>query len=128
MASQIIRAAIGKDAPYFKTSTSDAKKGNFRDISLDDYKNKYLLLFFYPLDFTFVCPTEILEFSNKAAKFRDVGCEVVGCSIDSKFSHMEWTQKPRNKGGLGEIDIPLLADVNKKVSGSLFRLLIAMVY
>ena len=115
MASQALRATIGKAAPYFKTTAWDYRKGNFREISLDDYKNKYLLLFFYPFDFSFVCPTEILEFSNKAAKFRENNCEVLGCSIDSKFSHMEWTQKPRNKGGLGEIDIPLLADVNKKV-------------
>lgn len=60
MASQVIRAMVGKTAPYFKTIAWDFRKGNFRDISLDDYKNKYLLLFFYPLDFTFVCPTEIL--------------------------------------------------------------------
>lgn len=63
-----------------------------------------------------MCPTEILEFSKYAEQFRKVGCEVIGCSVDSQFCHMEWTKKPRKQGGLGEIDMPLLADLNKQVS------------
>lgn len=91
-------------------------QGDFKTIQLSDYKGKYLVLFFYPLDFTFVCPTEIIAFSNHAKAFREVNCEVVACSIDSKFSHMEYSLKSRKDGGLGEMDIPLLADVNKKIA------------
>ena len=74
------------------------------------------MLFFYPLDFTFVCPTEIVQFSGKAKEFRETGCEVIGCSIDSQFSHMEYTKKDRKKGGLGKMDIPLIADVTKSIA------------
>ena len=84
-------------------------------MSLNDFKGKWLLLFFYPLDFTFVCPTQIIDFSNKAKSFREVNCEVVGCSIDSHFTHMEYTKKPRADGGLGKIDIPLLSDMGRKI-------------
>jgi alkyl hydroperoxide reductase subunit AhpC len=73
-------------------------------------------LFFYPLDFTFVCPTEIIAFNNKAKEFRESGCELLACSIDSKFSHMEYTLKSRKEGGLGPMDIPLIADVKKDIS------------
>jgi len=75
-----------------------------------------VVLFFYPLDFTFVCPTEIVSFSDKAAEFRAIGCEVIGCSIDSQFVHMEYCKKDRKKGGLGKMDIPLVADVTKKIA------------
>lgn len=75
-----------------------------------------MVLFFYPLDFTFVCPTEIVQFSDRAREFRDIGCEVVGVSIDSQFTHMEYTKKDRKKGGLGKMDIPLLADVQKTMA------------
>jgi alkyl hydroperoxide reductase subunit AhpC len=77
---------------------------------------KYVVLFFYPLDFTFVCPTEIVQFSDKAKEFREAGCEVIGCSIDSQFTHMEYTKKDRKKGGLGKLDIPLIADVSKDIA------------
>jgi len=116
MATQVIRATIGKVAPFFKTNAWVSSSNEFKEISLDNFKNKWLLLFFYPLDFTFVCPTEIVEFSNKAAEFRKLGCEVVGCSIDSHFVHRRWTLEPRNVGGLGPLDIPLLADVKKEVA------------
>lgn len=77
---------------------------------------KYVVLFFWPLDFTFVCPTEIVQFSDKAKEFRDLGCEVLGCSIDSHFTHMEYTKKDRKKGGLGKMEIPLIADINKQIA------------
>lgn len=86
------------------------------NVKLSDYKGKYVVLFFYPLDFTFVCPTEIIAFSNKAKEFRNIGVEVLACSIDSKFSHMEYSLKPRKEGGLGGLDIPLLSDVTKKIA------------
>jgi len=87
-----------------------------KEISLKDYKGKYLVLFFYPLDFTFVCPTEILAFSRMAADFRKIGCELVACSVDSEFCHMAYTKTPREQGGLGKIDIPLLSDLSRQIS------------
>ncbi|XP_046740036.1 peroxiredoxin 1 [Diprion similis] len=106
--------ALQKPAPAFKgTAVVD---GQFKDISLDDYKGKYLILFFYPLDFTFVCPTEIIAFSDRVAEFRAIGCEVVAASTDSHFSHLAWINTPRKQGGLGEMKIPLLADKSLKIS------------
>lgn len=116
MASHAIRAAIGKAAPFFKANSWVSATNEFREISLNDYKAKWVLLFFYPLDFTFVCPTEIVEFSNQARHFRENNCEVIGCSIDSHFVHRKWTLEPRTAGGLGPIDIPLLADINKQIA------------
>ena len=116
MATNVIRATVGKAAPFFKANSWNWNNQKFEEVSLDQFKNKWLLLFFYPLDFTFVCPTEIVDFSKKAKAFREVNCEVVGCSIDSHFSHMEWTKKSRDQGGLGPIDIPLIADINKEIS------------
>jgi alkyl hydroperoxide reductase subunit AhpC len=115
MTSSVIRAAIGKAAPHFKATAFDYGKQGFVEKSLTDFKGQWLLLFFYPLDFTFVCPTEIIEFSHKAKDFKQINCEVLGCSIDSHFCHMEYTKKERADGGLGKIDIPLLSDVSKKI-------------
>jgi peroxiredoxin (alkyl hydroperoxide reductase subunit C) len=85
-------------------------------ISIDGKQTtgKYLVLFFYPLDFTFVCPTEILAFQESLAEFEKVGAQVVGVSIDSPFTHLAWKNTPRNKGGLGQLDFPLLADLGKQ--------------
>lgn len=95
---------------------ADAWYNGVQKINLRDYAGKYVVLFFYPLDFTFVCPTEIVQFSDRAGEFRAINAEVIGCSIDSVFAHMEYTKKDRKKGGLGRMDIPLLADVNKNIS------------
>jgi alkyl hydroperoxide reductase subunit AhpC len=105
---------VGNKAPYFKAAALE--NGAEREISLDDYKGKWKVLFFYPLDFTFVCPTEITAFSDNVQKFRDLNCEVIACSVDSFFSHLAWTKQPRNEGGLGEINYPIIADINKTVS------------
>ncbi len=105
---------VGNNAPYFKTNA--LVNGSQKEVSLDDYKGKWKVLFFYPLDFTFVCPTEITAFSDAADKFKNLGCELIACSVDSFFSHLAWTQQPRNKGGLGEIKFPILADLNKQVA------------
>ena len=94
----------------------DAYHNGFKNVKLSDYKGQYVVLFFYPLDFTFVCPTEIINFNDRSDDFKQINCQVIGCSVDSKFSHMEYTMKPRNKGGLGDMKIPLLADINKTVS------------
>ncbi len=104
---------VQQQAPDFK---GQAVVGtSFKEISLGDYKGKWLVLFFYPLDFTFVCPTEIIAFSDRAADFKKLGAEIVACSIDSHFTHLAWVNTPRNKGGLGELNIPLLADLDKSI-------------
>ncbi|KAK0137582.1 Thioredoxin-dependent peroxide reductase, mitochondrial [Merluccius polli] len=107
-------AAVTHPAPAFKGTA--VYNGEFKEMSLDDFKGKYLVLFFYPLDFTFVCPTEIIAFSDKASEFHDVNCEVVGVSVDSHFSHLAWMNTSRKAGGLGKLHIPLLADLTKQIS------------
>ena len=77
---------------------------------------KYVVLFFWPLDFTFVCPTEICQFSDRAKDFEATNCQIVGASIDSHFTHMEYTKKDRKVGGLGKMNIPMVADVSKEIS------------
>lgn len=106
---------VQQQAPDFKADAV-MPNGEFKSLSLSDFKNKYLILFFYPLDWTFVCPTEIIAFSEKAAEFKKLNCEVVGVSIDSKFSHYHWINTPRKQGGLGEMHIPLISDVTKQIS------------
>jgi len=105
---------IGKPAPVF--SGTAVVDGQFKEISLSDYAGKYVVLFFYPLDFTFVCPTEIIAFSDRAAEFKKINCEVVACSTDSHFSHLAWINTPRKEGGLGKMSIPVLADKSTRVS------------
>lgn len=107
---------VGEKAPYFKGNA--VVNGQIKEISLETYSKKWKVLFFYPLDFTFVCPTEITSFSDKIDQFTTINCEVIGCSVDSEFSHLAWTQIPRNKGGLGEIKYPLLADLTKDIAKS----------
>lgn len=85
--------------------------------SLDDYAGKYLVLFFYPYDFNKQFQDEIIDFSENADKFKKLNCELLGCSIDSHFSHMNYINKPRNEGGLGPINFPLMADVDRKIAG-----------
>ncbi|XP_029788535.1 thioredoxin-dependent peroxide reductase, mitochondrial [Suricata suricatta] len=106
--------AVTQHAPYFKGTA--VVNGEFKDLSLDDFKGKYLVLFFYPLDFTFVCPTEIVAFSDKANEFHDVNCEVVAVSVDSHFTHLAWINTPRKNGGLGHMNIALLSDLTKQIS------------
>ncbi len=105
---------VQKAAPDFKAEALIGK--SFKEIQLSDYKGKWLVLFFYPLDFTFVCPTEITAFSDRVDEFKKLGAEIVGCSVDSKFSHLAWSEKPRKEGGLGEIKYPILADITKKIA------------
>jgi len=108
------KAFIGKPAPEF---TAEAVVDNdFKKVSLSDYKGKYVVLFFYPLDFTFVCPTEIIAFSDRADEFHKINTQLLACSTDSKFSHFAWIQQPRKQGGLGEMKIPVLADTNHQIS------------
>ncbi len=108
-------ALVAKPAPDF-TAQAVMPDGSFKEIKLSDYKGKYVILFFYPLDFTFVCPTEIIAFSTSMDEFKKRNTEVLGVSIDSHFSHLAWRNMDRKKGGLGNIAYPLVADVNKKIT------------
>ena len=106
---------VTKPAPDFK-ATAVMADGSFKEVSLSDFKGKYVLLYFYPLDFTFVCPSEILAFNRKVADFKERGVELLGVSIDSQFSHYAWRNTPVEKGGIGQIDYPLIADVSKQIA------------
>ncbi len=108
-------ALVDKPAPNF-TAQAVMPDGSFKEIKLSDYKGKYVILFFYPLDFTFVCPTEIIAFSNSMDEFKKRKCEVLGVSVDSHFSHLAWRNTDRKNGGLGDIAYPLVADLNKKIT------------
>lgn len=106
---------VTKPAPEFKAQAVMAD-GSFKELSLSDYQGKYVLLFFYPLDFTFVCPTEIVAFSDRAKEFEELGVQIVGVSVDSHFSHLAWRNTPRDQGGLGDIQYPLVADLSKQIA------------
>jgi alkyl hydroperoxide reductase subunit AhpC len=106
---------VAQQAPEFKAQAV-MPDGQFREISLSDYRGKYVVLFFWPLDFTFVCPTEIIAFSDRAQEFADLGVQILGVSIDSHFTHLAWTETPRDQGGIGKTAYPLIADLNKQIS------------
>lgn len=101
---------IGQPAPQF-TAPAVIDGGKFKDISLSDFKGRWTVLFFYPLDFTFVCPTELIQFRDKLQKFRELEAEVIGCSIDSVHSHKRWIADD-----LKDLGYPLIGDVTKRVS------------
>lgn len=105
---------VGKQAPSF--SLEAVEQGQFKQINLEDFKGQWVVLFFYPLDFTFVCPTEILAFSDRLDEFHDLNAQVIGASIDSKFTHLAWTQRGREKGGIEGLRYPLVADTRKTLS------------
>lgn len=92
--------------------------GTIKELSSDDYEGKFQVLLFYPLDFTFVCPTELIAFNDRVEEFKQLGAEVIGISVDSEYSHLAWAQTPREKGGLNPITIPLVADIKKDISRS----------
>ena len=105
---------VKKPAPTWKADAVVNKQ--FKSLALEDFKGKWLIMFFYPLDFTFVCPTEIVAFSERVGEFNKLGAEVVGFSVDSKYSHLAWINTPRKEGGLGDLKIPLVADLTKKIA------------
>ena len=105
---------IGQKAPNFNC---DAVVNNkIKKISLDDCKGSYTAIFFYPLDFTFVCPTELHAFQEKLELFKAKKCTLIGISIDSVYSHTAWLATPKNKGGIEGITYPLISDINKTMS------------
>ncbi len=114
-------AKVGKQAPRFEMEAVLTKGDGFErfgKVNLDRLLNdgKWVVLYFYPLDFTFVCPTEIIAFSDRVADFESLGVQVIGASIDSHFSHLAWRNMPRSQGGIGEIKYPLVADLNKQIA------------
>ena len=111
----VMSARVGHPAPAWSATAVVGQE--FVELKSEQYAGKYYVLFFYPLDFTFVCPTEILQFSDRAAEFKALGAEVVGVSVDSQFSHLAWINTPRKQGGLGgPLNIPLVADLTKKIA------------
>src|SRR3954469_12662602 len=107
-------AQVTKPAPDF---TAEAVVGDaFKTVRLSDLRGKYVVLFFYPLDFTFVCPTEIIAFSDRADEFHRRGCHLLGVSVDSKYTHLAWTKTPRGAGGLGGVSYPIVSDLSKSVA------------
>ncbi len=107
---------VGQPAPEF-TATAVVDQ-EFKNIKLSDYRGKYVVLFFYPLDFTFVCPTEIIAFSDRYEDFKKNNTEVLGVSVDSEFSHLVWIQTERKLGGVGDLNYPLVSDLKKEISTS----------
>jgi peroxiredoxin (alkyl hydroperoxide reductase subunit C) len=108
---------VGQMAPDFEaTAVFDQE---FKTVKLSSYRSsQYVVLFFYPLDFTFVCPTEIIAFSDRYAEFKALNTEVLGVSVDSQFSHLAWLQTDRKQGGLGDLNYPLVADIKKEISAA----------
>lgn len=106
--------ALGLEAPGFELE--GVVDFTFQRVASADYKGKYLIVMFYPNDFTFVCPTELIAFSDRVEEFRKIDCEVLAISCDSKFVHVQWINTNRKAGGLGELKYPLLADCNGDVA------------
>ncbi len=106
---------VGREAPDF-TAQAVLPDGTFKQVKLSDFRGKYVVLYFYPLDFTFVCPSEIIAFDNHLAEFKERNCEVLGVSVDSHFSHHAWRNTPVDKGGIGPIQYPLIADITKSIA------------
>lgn len=106
---------VTKLAPDF-TATAVMPDNSFKDLTLSEYRGKYVVLFFYPMDFTFVCPSEILAFDKKLEEFRTRNTEVISVSVDSQFTHWAWKNTPVNKGGIGPVRFPMISDISKKIS------------
>ena len=109
---------VTKAAPDF-TAPAAMPDGTIKDdFKLSDFQGKYVMLFFYPLDFTFVCPSEIIAHDKRLAQFKEKGVEVIGISIDSQFTHFAWKNTPVNKGGIGPVKFPLVADVKHEITNA----------
>ncbi len=112
-----MQAFVGKEAPDFIAKAVMPDNEIEYEFSLKDYANgSKIVLFFYPLDFTFVCPSEIIAFHNRLGEFSARNTKIIGVSVDSHFSHLAWKNTPHSKGGIGNIQFPLVADLNKFVS------------
>jgi peroxiredoxin 2/4 len=109
-------AKVGQKAPDFSMPTTKNLDNLDSVTKLSDYQGKWLVLFFYPLDFTFVCPTEIRGFNSRLKDFQQAGGEILGVSVDSVYSHRAWVKTPQAEGGLGGLDYPLASDITKQVA------------
>ncbi|KAL3669886.1 hypothetical protein V7S43_005263 [Phytophthora oleae] len=109
-----VAARVQGQAPQFTAQA--VVDGDITDVSLDTYRGQYVVLFFYPKDFTYVCPTEIIAFNDRAEEFKALNAQLIAVSCDSPESHLAWTRLPRNKGGLGKMDIPIVSDITKVIS------------
>jgi len=107
---------VGKEAPDFDAKAVVNGMEIVDSFRLSSYRGKYVILFFYPLDFTFVCPTELHSFQEKLGAFKERNVEVIGCSVDSWFSHQAWLQTPKSKGGIQGVTYPLVSDFKKEIS------------
>jgi len=105
---------VGKPAPDF-TATAVYGNNEIKEFKLSSLKGKHVVLFFYPLDFTFVCPSELIAFDHRLDEFKKRGVEVIGCSIDSQFTHLAWKNTTINNGGIGQVGYPLVADINHAI-------------
>ncbi len=108
-------ARIQNEAPDF-TASAVMPDGTISDLNLKDYRGKYVVLFFYPLDFTFVCPTELIALDSKIEEFKKRNTEVIAVSVDSQYSHYTWRNVPRSKGGVGQLRYPLVSDLDKSIA------------
>lgn len=111
-------AKVGQKAPDFTMSTTENIDTLDHIVTLDDYTGKWLILFFYPLDFTFVCPTEIRGFNTRIDELKGLGAQVLGVSTDSVYSHRAWIKASKEEGGLGDLNDPLASDITKQVAQS----------
>lgn len=119
---------VTNEAPDF-AAQAVMPDNTFAELSLSSHRGKYVVLFFYPLDFTFVCPSEIIAFDKALDQFKERNAEVIGVSVDSHFTHVAWKNTPRNEGGIGNVQYPLVADLNKNIArdyGVLFNDSIAL--
>jgi len=108
---------VTQEAPDF-AAEAVMPDNTFGQIKLSSFRGRYVVLFFYPLDFTFVCPSEILAFNKRLEDFKKRNCEVIGVSVDSKFTHLAWKNTPVDNGGIGAIQYPLVQDLNKAIAKS----------
>lgn len=106
---------VTKEAPDF-TAQAVLANDTIEELKLSDYRGKYVVLFFYPLDFTFVCPSEIIAFDKALPKFQAKNAEIIGVSVDSQFTHFAWRNTEPAKGGIGKVGYPLVADLSKNIA------------
>jgi peroxiredoxin 2/4 len=106
---------VTKEAPDF-VAQAVMPDNTFAEVKLSSYRGQYVVLFFYPLDFTFVCPSEIVAFDKALPKFKERKVQVLGCSVDSQYTHWAWKNTPRNQGGIGNVQYPIVSDLTKKIA------------
>lgn len=108
-------AQVTMEAPDF-TAQAVMPDNTFEELTLSSYRGKYIILFFYPLDFTFVCPSEIIAFDRELSKFQERNCQIIGASTDSHFTHLAWKNTPIEAGGIGNVRFSLVADLDKQIA------------